>query len=293
MITLELLLLQLVIGTIIGAIYSLMAIGLTTIWNISGIPEFAQAGLYVIAAYVGFFVAILLNLPFFLTLIVAMIVSAILSITIEKLVYRTIRIRRGIPWMHTALIAAIGLSFLIENVAVFLWTPKAKIYPSPYIDIILHLGPISLSAQRLLILVVAIILFAVVSLFIKRTWMGKSIRATAQDLEAAQLMGINADRVYSIIFGLGGALTAAAGVLISPLYAVYPAMGTLPLVKALIVIVLGGVGSIPGAIIGGFIVGIIETLCAVFISAEYQHGYAFFILIVALLFKPEGIFGKK
>jgi branched-chain amino acid transport system permease protein len=269
-----------------------MGIGLTIIWTISGIPEFSQAGLYMLAAYTALFAVSQLEIPFFLALIVAMIISSMLSILIEKSVYHTIRIRPGPVWMHTALICAIGLSNLIENVGVILWTPKPKSMPSPY-PMPIYLGPISLSVQRLLVLVVAVVFFVVISRFMKKTWMGKAIRATAQNLEAAKLMGINTGTVYSAIFGLGGALTAAAAVLISPLYAIYPSMGTLPLVKALVVVVLGGLGSIPGAITAGFTIGIIESLCAGFISADYQHGYAFFVLILTLVFRPEGIFGKK
>lgn len=289
----EIFLAQLVNGIIIGAIYSLMAIGITITWTISGIPDFSQGSLYMIAAYTAFFAITLLNLPFFLSLIVAMTLSSILSVSIEKLVYRTIRSRPTVPWMQTALIAAIGLLFLIENVAVFLWTPKAKIFPSPYLGIKLPIMGITISAQRLLVLLCAVILFAIVSLFINRTATGKAIRATAQDIDAAKLMGINVEHIYSIIFALSGALTAAAGVLISPLYAVYPVMGTFPMLKSMVVVILAGLGSVPGAIIGGFTLGIVETLCAVYISAEFHHGYAFFILIIVLLLRPAGIFGKK
>ncbi len=289
----EIFLMQLINGIIIGAIYSLMAVGLTITWTISKVPDFSQGSLYMVAAYTAFFATTLLNFPFFLSLIVAMALSSVLSASIEKLVYRTIRSKPVVPWMQTALIAAIGLLFLIENVAVFLWTPKAKIFPSPYLGIKLSIMGMPLSLQRLLVLICAVIIFAILSLFIYRTTTGKAIRATAQDIDAAKLMGINVEQIYSIIFALGGALTAAAGVLISPLYAVYPTMGTLPIVKSMVVVILAGLGSVPGAIIGGFTLGIVETLCAVYISAEFHHAYAFFILIIVLLLRPAGIFGKK
>lgn len=292
MISIDHLLSQLIIGTVLGSVYSLMGIGLTIIWTISGIPEFSQAGIYMLSAYIALFAVSQLNLHFFLAMLFAMAIAAVISVLIEKSVYRTVRMRPGPVWMHTALICAIGLSMLIENVGVVLYTAKPKTMPSPY-PMPIQIGPISIALQRLLILVVAVILFIVISLFIKRTWLGKAIRAAAQNLEAAKLMGINTDTIYSAIFALGGALTGAAAVLISPLYSLFPAMGTLPLVKALVVVVLGGLGSIPGAIVAGFIVGIVESLCTGFISAEYQHGYAFFILIIVLMLRPEGIFKKK
>lgn len=292
MISFEHLLSQLIIGTILGSIYSLMGVGLTIIWTISRIPDFSQAGIYMLSAYVALLAISQLNLHFFLSLLLSMVIAASLSVFIERIIYRTIRERPGPVWMHTPLICAISLSLVIENFGIFVFTAKPKTMPSPY-PISIQIGPISLSIQRLLILIVSIALFIAVSLFIKRTWIGKAIRAAAQNLEAAKLMGINVDTVFSAIFALGGALTAAAAVLISPLYSLFPAMGTIPLVKALVVVVLGGLGSIPGAIISGFIIGIVESLCTAFISTEYQHAYAFFILIAVLMLRPEGIFRKK
>jgi|YelNatPaOPRAMG01_1025707.scaffolds.fasta_scaffold02275_4 branched-chain amino acid transport system permease protein len=283
---------QLVIGIVLGSIYSLMGIGLTLIWTISGIPDYSQAGIYMLSAYVALFAASQLNIPFFFVILFAMVIGAVMSILIEKSIYRTLRIRPSPPWMRTMLICAVGLSYMIENIGLFLFTATPRNMPSPY-PMLVQVGPISLSVQRLLVFVTSVIFFAAIGIFIKWTWIGKAIRASAQNLEAAKLMGINVETVYSTIFALSGALTAVAACLVSPLYAIYPSMGSLPLTKCLVVAVLGGLGNIPGAIISGFIVGTVESLCTAFISADYRNGYAFFILIAVLLLRPEGIFKKK
>jgi len=148
------------------------------------------------------------------------------------------------------------------------------------------------SYQRIVVLAVSAILFVLVYLFIQRTKIGKAIRAASQDREAAEVVGINMSTVYSMVFMIGGALSGTAAVLISPLYSVFPTMGELPLLKSLVVVVLGGFGSVAGVLVGGIGLGLLESLGAVYISAAYQHGFAFFILIIVLLFFPRGLFGK-
>ncbi|MDR5694633.1 MAG: branched-chain amino acid ABC transporter permease [Armatimonadota bacterium] len=277
---------QAINGLIMGAIYALMALGLNLIWSITDVPEFSQGGIYVIAAYMGYFVTVSGNLPWFLGLIAAMGTGAILGFSFEKLLYRRMR-----GMILNLLLAAIALFFLLVNVAVWLWTPKAKFLP-PYISGEIAFFGLQIGRQRLLVLVLSVILFLFVNLFVWRTKLGKAIRAASQDREAAQLVGINIDTVNSVVFALGGALSGTAAALISPLYAVYPAMGDLPLLKALVVVILGGLGSVQGFLVAGGILGVVESLGAAFISSAYQHGFSFFILILVLLLKPRGLFGR-
>ncbi len=283
---LESIVFQVVNGLIMGAIYALMALGLNLIWSITDVPEFSQGGIYVIAAYGGYFVTVSANLPSFVALFAAMATGAVLAFSFEKLLYRRMR-----GMTLNLLLTAIALFFLLANVAVWLWTPKAKFLP-PYIAGEVALLGVQIGRQRLLVLVLSALLFLLVNLFVWRTKLGKAIRAASQDRETAQLMGINIDTVNSVVFGLGGALSGTAAALISPLYAVYPAMGDLPLLKALVVVILGGLGSVNGVLVAGGILGVVESLGAAFVSSAYQHGFAFFILILVLLLRPRGLFGR-
>ncbi len=277
---------QVINGLIMGSIYALMALGLNLIWSITDVPEFSQGGIYVIAAYVGYFTVTGTNLPLFTALISAMAAGAILAFAFEKLIFRRMR-----GMTLNQLLCAIALFFLLANVAIWLWTPKAKIPPSYVSGVISFLG-LQIGRQRVLVLAISALLFVLVNLFVNRTRLGKAIRAASQDRETAQLMGINIDTVNSVVFGLGGALSGTAAALISPLYAVYPAMGDLPLLKALVVVILGGLGSVAGVLVAGGILGVVESLGAAFISTAYQHGFSFFILILVLLLKPKGLFGR-
>jgi len=277
---------QTVNGLIMGAIYALMALGLNLIWSITDVPEFSQGGIYVVAAYIGYFVVVSANLPWFLGLFAAMGAGAVLGFSFEKLLYRRMR-----GMTLNLLLSAIALFFLLVNVAVWLWTPKARFLPLYVGGEVVFFG-LQFSRQRLLVLVLSLLLFILVNLFVWRTKPGKAIRAASQDREAAQLVGINIDTVSSLVFSLGGALSGTAAALISPLYAVYPAMGDLPLLKALVVVILGGLGSVQGVLIAGGLLGVVESLGATFISSAYQHGFSFFILILVLLLRPRGLFGR-
>lgn len=282
----ELILFQLLNGIVIGSIYALVAMGLTLIWSIAGIPDFAQGGIYVFAAYAAYFAVTLLNLPYLLSLFVAMVFGAFLAVIFQKIIYRPLR-----DDPLAVLLSAIALFFLLENLAIFLWTPKAKTLSSPF-DIPINFAGLTFSLHRIIILVIAILMFIIVNIFIRKTKLGKAIRAVAQDREASMLVGINTERILTITFALGGALTSLAAALVAPLYAIYPGMGDLPLLKSLVVVILGGFGSLIGALVGGLILGIVEAFGATYVSAAYQHGFAFLILIITLLLRPQGLFGK-
>lgn len=273
-------------GIVIGSVYALVALGLNLIWSITDIPDFSQGGIYVIAAYVGYFAVVLFELPFFLGLLAAICVGATTSFLCEKLLYRRWR-----GDVLVQLLCGIALFFLMANLAILMWTPKAKFFPEYFPGEIALLG-LHVSFQRIIAVAVASFLFVLTYLFIMKTKIGKAIRATSQDKEIAQMVGINIDTVYSVTFILGGALSATAAMVIAPLYAVTPGMGNLPLLKSMVVVLLGGFGSFAGVLVGGIGLGIVESLGGVYISTAYQHGYAFFLLLLVLLFKPKGLFGR-
>lgn len=277
---------QIINGIIIGASYSLIALGLNLIWSITDIPDFSQGGIYVISAYAGYFAVKLANIPFPIAVLIAMVVGAGIAYAIERFLYR-----RWIGQGRIQLLCAIALFFLLANSAILFWTAKSKFFPT-YLPGGIKIGNFMLSYQRIVVLVVATALFIAVYMFIQRTKMGKAIRAASQDSEAAVVVGIDMNKVYSLVFIIGGALSGTAAVLISPLYSVQPMMGELPLLKSLVVVVLGGFGSVTGVLVGGIGLGLLESLGAVYISSGYQHGFAFFILILVLLFFPKGLFGR-
>jgi branched-chain amino acid transport system permease protein len=258
---------QLINGIIIGASYALIALGLNLIWSITDIPDFSQGGIYVVTAYIAYFAVKLAGFPF-------------------VLLYRRWTGRGRIQ-----LLCAIALFFLLSNLTILLWTAKTKIFPS-YLPGGISLFGFAVSYQRIVVLAVSLALFVAVYLFIMRTKIGKAIRAASQDREAAEVVGINISTVNSAVFMIGGALSATAAILISPLYSVFPTMGDLPLLKSLVVVILGGFGSVAGVLIGGLGLGIVESLGGVYISAAYQHGFTFFVLILVLLFFPKGLFGR-
>lgn len=278
---------QLVInGIIIGASYALMALGLNLIWSITDIPDFSQGGIYVFAAYTGYFAVTLVNLPYFLGLLAAMCVGGTTAFLFERFLYRRWRGRGRIQ-----LLCAIALFFLLSSLAILFWTPKSKIFPVSMQGAV-ELLDLTVSYQRILVLVIAFVLFVIIYFFIQNTKIGKAIRASSQDREVAEIVGININTVNSVVFVIGGMLSSTAAVLISPLYAVHPAMGDLPLLKSLVVVILGGFGSVAGVLVGGIGLGLVESLGSVYISAGYQHGFAFFVLIIVLLLFPRGLFGK-
>ena len=278
----DILLMQIGNGLIIGSVYALVALGLNVIWSITDVPDFSQGSIFVVAAYVSYFSVKLAGFPFVLALLLGMCLGAFMAFVFERLLYRRWRGEGRVQ-----LLCAIALFFLVSNVVNAIWTSKAKMFPS-YIKGSLF----GFSYQRIIILVVACIIFGIVYYFIMKTRMGKAIRASSQDREMAQVLGINIDTVNSVVFMLGGALSGSAAVLVAPLYAVFPTMGDLPLLKALVVVILGGFGSVAGVLICGLGLGVVEALGAVYISSAYQHGYAFLLLILMLSFLPKGLFGR-
>ena len=278
---------QLANGIMLGAVYSLVALGLTLIYGILHVPNFAHGHKYMWAAFTSLFLVVTFHTNYWVSLVMAMIIMGLVGAGVERLVYRPLR-----DMFHiNSFIAAIGLLLVLESLSLIVWGADFRRFPATYETPINILG-VAITLQRLLVIVGAALLIILLQLFIKRTWLGASIEAVAQNPEGAQLVGISIDRVSSLTFGIGTALAAAAATLIAPIFLVYPTMGSMPNLKAFVVIIIGGMGSIPGAVIGGFMLGLIESLGGGYISTDYKDLFAFGALVTFLTFRPLGLFGK-
>lgn len=280
---------QLVNGLAWGSIYSLIALGYTMVYGVLRFINFAHGDVYMVGAYVGFFAIGVAGLGLVPGILVAMIFCALLGVLIERAAYRPLR---NAPRL-TVLITAIGVSLLLENVAqhpaVFGPTPRPFPQVIPFAPV--RVGPVAISRLQMVILGTSLLLMLFLQGFVKGTRVGRAMRAVSFDRETAALMGINTDTVISATFALGSALAAAAGVLVA-MYSsqIEPLMGIMPGVKAFVAAVLGGIGSIPGAMIGGLVLGVAEYMVA-WRSPDYRDAIAFALLILILLVRPTGILG--
>ena len=282
---------QIVNGISLGSIYALIALGYTMVYGIIKLINFAHGDIYMIGAYVGFICITSMGLGFFPALIISMIFCAVLGVIIEKVAYKPLRNSSRI----SALITAIGISLLLEYVVMFFAKADVKAFPAvlPEKSRELFMG-VKITDKQSILLVITIILMVLLQFIVKKTMMGKAMRAVSMDKDAAQLMGINVDRTISFTFILGSSLAGAAGVLVGAFYnSIDPFMGIMPGLKAFVAAVLGGIGIIPGALVGGFSIGVIETLISGYGNSLYKDAVAFAILILVLLIKPSGLFGKN
>lgn len=281
---------QLINGISLGSIYALIALGYTMVYGIIKLINFAHGDIYMVGAYVAFFATTSLGLPFFPALLLAMTVAAIVGVVIERMAYRPLRYAPRIA----VLITAIGVSLLLEYGGILLVSPQPRTFPAIFQAQVYTFGNIVVNSQQILILGVSLALMVILTYVVQRTKIGKAMRAVSFDTDAARLMGIDVDRVISITFAIGSALAAAAGMLVGVYYnSIDPLMGIMPGLKAFVAAVLGGIGVIPGAMVGGVIMGIIEALVSGFISSTFRDAAAFAILIIILLFKPSGLLGKN
>ena len=281
---------QLVNGLILGSVYALLALGYTMVYGIIKLINFAHGDIYMIGAFMGYYLINILKFNFFLSLILAMIGTAILGVLIEFLAYRPLRNSTRIA----ALITAIGVSFLLEYGIIFFVGANTRSFPQVIKTVRFNLGPISISNIQLLILGISIFLMVALQFIVQKTKMGKAMRAVSVDSDAAQLMGINVNRTISFTFALGSALAGAAGVLIALYYnSLEPLMGMTPGIKSFVAAVLGGIGIIPGAALGGFVIGLLETFATALGLSDFRDAIVYAILIVILLIRPAGILGKN
>jgi branched-chain amino acid transport system permease protein len=281
---------QLVNGLLLGGIYALLALGYTMVYGIIKLINFAHGDIYMLGAFIGYWLINSLRMNFFLALIVAMCATALVGVIIEAIAYRPLRNSPRIA----ALITAIGVSFLLENGMIYLVGPNLRPFPQVIEVSKFQLGPIAISNVQILILLVSLVLMIGLQVIVKQTKMGKAMRAVSVDADAARLMGIDVNRVISFTFAIGSALAGAAGVLIGLYYnSIDPMMGVTPGLKAFVAAVLGGIGMIPGAALGGFVIGLLETGASAIGLSNYRDAIVYAILIVILLVRPAGILGKN
>lgn len=278
---------QILNGLTLGSVYGLVALGLTLVYGILHVPNFSHGALYMVGAYASLTLMTSLGLNYWVAMLGAGVVVAILSVLSERLVFHPLR---DAPPIHDK-IAAIGILLFLEAGIQALYGADFVRLPSPFTGVVEFAG-LTMSSQRLLIVFGAFVLMIALHLFLKKTTTGSTIIAMAQNREGAFLMGIDANKVSMMTFAIAGALAAVAATLYAPINLVYPAMGHLVIMKAFVIIVLGGMGSIPGAIIGGMIIGFAESFGAFYISTNYQDILSFALLVVILSIRPEGLFTK-
>ena len=279
---------HLVNAVILGGTYALLGIGLTLIFGIMRVVNFTHGELYAFGAYIVYFVAASLGLGFFLGLAVAVMAGVLLGALMEVALLRPMRNTD----IDTVMLVMIGAWIVMQNTELLVWGGVAKAIVTPFPDAPLVIGPVSISWLRIFVLIVASLLIVASYLLIHRTKLGKAMRATFQDRETAALMGVNINGIYTATFAIGSGLAAAAGALLGPVFLVTPTMGDLASLKAFAIVILGGLGSISGATIGGFILAFVEEIGAGYISSGYRDAMGFLIIIVVLLFKPTGLFAR-
>lgn len=283
---------NLINGISLGSVYAIIALGYTMVYGIAKMLNFAHGDVIMVGAYTSFCVTSYLNLPPIIAIIVAMIVCTVLGIVIEGLAYKPLRKASSLA----VLITAIGVSYFLQNVALLIWgsTPKTFTTIVPFGSVALFNGKLIITAESIVTVIACIVIMIALTLFTKKSKMGKGMRAVSEDKDAAELMGINVNVSISVTFAIGSALAAIAGVLLCSAYPVLtPTTGSMPGIKAFTAAVFGGIGSIPGAMVGGILLGIIEIFSKSYISTALSDAIVFAVLIIVLLVRPTGIMGKK
>lgn len=284
---------QLINGLQIGSIYALVSLGYTMVYGIVKLINFAHGDIIMVGSYVALVCipfAKSMGLPIYLTVIPAIIFCAILGVVIEAVAYRPMRNSARI----SSLITAIGVSLLLQNAFMLIFSPNPIAFGTVFPTTPISFGPLSINISTIITILVSIILMILLQLFISKSKAGKAMMAVSEDFSAAQLVGINVDHTVSLTFAIGSGLAAVASILFVSSYPqLSPTMGSMLGLKAFVAAVLGGIGIIPGAMIGGVIIGIVEALTKAYISTKLADAIVFGILIIVLLFKPEGIFGMN
>jgi len=274
-------------GVTLGLSYVLIALGLTIIFSIMGIVNFAHGEIYMLGAFAIFVSVTQLGVNFFLGLIIAVAAVGFFGIIVERILFRKFRGQE-----LNGLVLSLALSILLQNLALVIWGGEDRSFPSPFSGQSLDIFSASLSVDRVFTVAVGILALIFIYFFINRTKTGQAMQAVAQDLEAAALQGIDINRIGSATFFIGCALAGLAGALLAPIYFVSPYIGLLPVLKAFVVIVLGGLGSIAGAFVGGMLLGGIDSLCLYFLGTLGDMA-GFVILILVIIFKPAGLLGHE
>ena len=279
-------------GISLGSIYAIIALGYTMVYGIAKMLNFAHGDVIMVGAYVCFYAISRYGLNPFVGVVLAMAVCTVLGILVERFAYKPLRQAPSLA----VLITAIGMSYFLQNTALLLWSSNPKVFPSVIGRGAFKLfgGKLSVSHVTVLTITTCLVIMIVLSLFISRTKLGKAMRACSEDKGAAQLMGINVNATISLTFAIGSGLAAVAGALLCSAYpTLMPTTGSLPGIKAFTAAVFGGIGSIPGAFLGGLMLGLIEIFAKAYISSQLSDAVVFGVLIVVLLVKPSGLLGKQ
>lgn len=280
----------LISGISLGSVYAIIALGYTMVYGIAKMLNFAHGDVIMVGGYVSLLAMTSLGLPTWAAILLAMVVCTVLGVIIEGLAYKPLRSAPSLA----VLITAIGVSYFLQNSALLIWGANPKVY-SPIIEGTFKLfdGKLPISYISMLTVFVCIVIMIILTLFTSKSKMGKAMRACSEDKAAAQLMGINVNKTISLTFAIGSALAAIAGVLLCSSYpTLMPTTGSMPGIKAFTAAVFGGIGSIPGAFLGGILLGIIESLAKAYISTQLANTVVFAVLIIVLLVRPAGLLGK-
>ncbi|REJ33908.1 MAG: branched-chain amino acid ABC transporter permease [Bacillota bacterium] len=281
---------QLLNGLVTGSAYALIALGYTMVYGVLQLINFAHGEIYMVGAFVGLLLVTVVKLPFLAALPLAMLAAALVGVTVEFVAYRPLRRSSRLA----VLISAIGMSIFLQNVALWIFGPATRSFPPPFQVSVLQIGPLRTNTLALLTLGVALVMMVGLHYLVRHTKTGKAMRAVAQDRDTAALMGINVNRTIALTFLIGSSLAAAAGVMVGMLFnAVVPTMGVMPGLKGFVAAVLGGIGNIPGAMLGGIVLGLAETMGVALLSSQWRDAIAFAILILVLLYKPSGLLGAR
>ena len=285
----EITILQLTInGVLLGGIYALISIGLTLIFGVLEIVNFAHGEFLMLAMYASYFLFQYYGIDPYLSLLIILPLFFLIGVAVQR---ATIQPILNAPPLNQ-IFMTVGLSLVLQNVALFFWTADYRTVKTNYSALTLRTGGLMISFPRLLAFLLAMGLIAALLIFLKKTYTGKAIRALAQERKAAMLMGINVYRTYQVAFGIGIACVGAAGAMLIPVYFVFPSVGTLFVLIAFVVVILGGYNSLTGSLVGGLIIGVVEAFSGFFISPHLKEAIYFVIFILILLFRPTGLFGR-
>ncbi len=273
---------------ILGSTYALLGIGLTFIFGIMRVVNFAHGELYTFGAYMVYLFSVLLGVNFLLSIVIAIVLGIMLGALLEWVLLSRLR---GAD-IDTTMLVMIGAWIIMQNGEQLIWSGVAKSIPMPFPEEPLSIGGVSVAWSRVFVFAVAILLIVGSQMLIQRTRLGKAMRATFQDRDTASLMGININMIYLATFALGSGLAAAAGALLGPIFIVMPTMGNLAVVKAFAIVILGGLGNMKGAALGGFVLALVEEFGAGYISSGYRDAMGFLLIILVLMVKPTGLFAR-
>jgi branched-chain amino acid transport system permease protein len=275
-------------GLLLGATYSLLGIGLTLVFGLMNVVNFAHGEFYTLGAYAAFAALALASVHFFLAIPLAIVAGALAGAVCERVLLRPLRAQS----IDTVMLVMIGLWIAMQNAELLGWGGVAKSVPTPFPTQPVVLGAVSVAPLRIFVFVVSGLLILGAHLLLSRTKLGRAMRATFQDRETAALMGVSIERIHTVTFAFGAGLAAAAGALLGPVFLLYPSMGDLASLKAFSVVILGGLGNFGGAALGGLVLGIAEELGAGYISSGYRDAVGFVMIVAVLLLRPSGLFAR-